>query len=108
MTVKVGDKEFSDTYVKKIAESSEDILSMLSDEKQVKDVIKAWNYGSDLFAKTRVRNSILEKVAGPEKSIEKLVKDLVKMYEGMGKTLTEEAARKMVQALQPAESPATA
>lgn len=97
--VTVGDKEFSQTYTKKIAEKAEDILEMLSDEKQVKDVIRGWNYGSDLFAKTQVRNEILNKVAGPEKSQDKLVKDLVKMYTAMGKTLTEEAARVMVKGM---------
>lgn len=106
VTVKVGDKEFSEVYDKKIAENAEDILAMLGDEKTVKDVIRGWNYGSDLFAKTAVRNGILNKVAGPEKSQEKLVKDLIKMYESMGKTLTEEKAREMVKALNPEESAA--
>ncbi len=92
VTVSVGDKEFSRTY-KQIVRTSvtvDDILKQQSDEKTAKSVINDWHYGQDLRAKAEVRNAILTEVAGPEKAIEKLAKDLFKARLANGKPITEE------------------
>jgi hypothetical protein len=97
VTVSVGDKEFSRTY-KQIVRTSlttDDILKLLSDEKTAKSVISDWHYGQDLRAKAEVRNAILNEVAGPEKAIEKLAKDLFKARAANGKPITEEQSVKM-------------
>jgi len=105
VTVNVGDKEFSETY-KQIVRTSvtvDDLLGLLKDEKEAKQVIADWHYGQDLRAKAATRNKILAKEAGPEKSFEKNVKEFMKLREINGKPVTEEAARRIVKAMQEAE-----
>ena len=91
VTVSVGDKEFSRTYSQVVRSSVtvEDIRKQLDDEKTAKSVINDWHYGQDLRAKAEVRNAILTEVAGPEKTIEKLAKDLFKARAANGKPITE-------------------
>ena|ERR1017187_7068239 len=105
VTVSVGDKEFSRTY-KQVVRSSvttDDILKLLSDEKSAKSVINDWHYGQDLREKASVRNAILAEQAGPEKAFEKSVKDFMKLREANGKPVTEENARRIVQAMADSE-----
>jgi hypothetical protein len=102
VTVKVGEKEFSKTY-KQIVRSTlsvDDILTMLTDadEKAQKSVINDWHYGQDLRAKADTRTTILDEVAGPEKSFEKSVKQFMDLRSKAGKPVTEEQARKVVKA----------
>jgi hypothetical protein len=96
VTVTVGEKEFSKTYQKVIYETVDDVLALLQDEKKAAQAIKDLNYGSDLKAKSEVRNSILSENAGPEKAFEKSVKDFMKLREANGKPVTEEQARKFI------------
>ena len=91
VTVSVGDKEFSRTYSQVVRSSVtvEDIRKQLSDEKTAKSVINDWHYGQDLRAKAEVRQAILTEVAGPEKTIENLAKDLFKARAANGKPMSE-------------------
>jgi hypothetical protein len=110
VTVTVGEKEFSETYkqIKRDSVSVDDILTLLQDPKTAKEVINNWHYGQDLKAKSVVRQVILAKQAGPEKSINKLAKDIFKMRAANGKPVTEEVARKLAVALSQASEEATA
>ena len=105
VTVSVGDKEFSKSYNQIVRSSvtTDDILKLLSDEKSAKGVINDWHYGQDLREKAAIRNSILAEQAGPEKAFEKSVKDFMKLREANGKPVTEEAARRIVQAMADSE-----
>jgi hypothetical protein len=106
VTVTVGEKEFSRTYkqLNKSTVTTDDILSLLQDEKSAKQLISDWNYGQDLRAKAEVRNAILAEVAGPEKAFERSVKDFMKLREANGKPVSEEQARKIVKLMQEMES----
>jgi|ERR1035441_4258903 hypothetical protein len=105
VTVSVGDKEFSKSYNQIVRSSitTDDILKLLSDEKSAKSVINDWFYGMDLHAKADIRNAILAEQAGPEKAFEKSVKDFMKLREANGKPVTEENARRIVQAMADSE-----
>jgi hypothetical protein len=105
VTVSVGDKEFSRGY-KQVVRASvtvDDILKLLSDEKTSKDVINNWHYGSDLKAKSEVRNALLTEVAGPEKAFEASVKQFIKLRAANGKPISEEKARAIITAMQESE-----
>lgn len=105
VTVSVGEKEFSKTY-QQIVRSSvtvDDLLGLLQDEKQAKQVISDWHYGQDLRAKAAVRNAILSENAGPEKAFEKSVKDFMKLRESLGKPISEDKAREIVKMMQEVE-----
>lgn len=96
VTVSIGDKEFSKTYEKIIYETVDDVLALLQDEKKAKQAIKDLNYGSDLKAKSEVRNAIISESAGPEKAFEKAVKEFMKLREANGNPVTEEQSRKFI------------
>ena len=100
VSVTVGEKEFVKSYqqVVKASVTVDDILALLQDEKTAKQLINDWHYGADLKAKSEVRNSILNEQAGPEKSIEKLSKDIFKMRAANGKPVTEEKAKELAKA----------
>ena len=82
----------------------------------VTEFLTALNYGTSLRARAKVRAVLQSKAEGPDKSINKMVAELVKMRAAQGKPITEEKARAMVLALRelekeeetPAETPATA
>lgn len=103
VTVSIGDKEFSKGYTKKIYETADDVLGELQDEKALKTVIDNLNYATDLKLRAKVRADILSESAGPEKAVDKMVKDMVKMRAAVGKPITEEQARKIILALQDQE-----
>ncbi len=80
-------------------ETADDVLSLISDEEKLKELLAAANYGYNLKARAKVSQQIKQENAGPENSINKMVKDMVKMFAAMGKTITEDDARKRVLAL---------
>lgn len=98
VTVSVGDKEFSKSYkqVVKTSVTADDMLKLLSDDKTAKELIRDWHYGSDLKAKSEIRNAILSEQAGPEKAFEKEVKSFIALRLANGRPVTEEQARKFV------------
>lgn len=83
--------EKTNTYKQIIRKSLvvDDVRKLLSDEKTAQDVIDSWWYGQDLKAKSQVRNALLDQISGPEKTIEKLAKDLFKARAANGKPITE-------------------
>jgi hypothetical protein len=105
VTVSVGDKEFNRSYKQVVRNSvtTDDILKLLSDEKTAKDVINNWHYGTDLKAKSEVRNAILSETAGPERAFEASVKQFMKLRAANGKPVTEEKARAIITAMQESE-----
>jgi hypothetical protein len=105
VTVNVGAKEFSGTYMQVVKNSvtADDLLKLLSDEKTAKQVIWDWHYGQDLRAKADTRQKILNSVSSSEVSFEKSVKEFMKLREANGKPVSEEKARQIVKAMQDAE-----
>jgi hypothetical protein len=105
VTVTIGDKEFSKSYnqIMKASITIDDLLNLLQDEKQAKQVLSDWHYGQDLRAKAEVRNLILQESAGPEKAFEKSVQDYMKLRKANGKPVTEERAREIVKSMQEME-----
>jgi hypothetical protein len=106
-------------------ETAEDFLNYLGASgdqgKANLETLKSWsNYGANLKARSIVRNELLAKMEGPDKSINKSINDFVKARAAAGKPITEAQARKMVLAMMameaeteetanpPAETPATA
>jgi len=96
VTVTIGDKEFSKSYMKKTYETEEELLSLMEKPETLKELLRDFNYGQDLKAKSEIRNKILAEQAGPEKAFEKSVRDFIKLREAMGKPVTEERAREIV------------
>ena len=77
-------------------ETQDDCLNMLQTPEGLKSLIAAANYGFNLKARSAVRQAILETEGGPDKAIDKMVKDLIKARQVVGKPITEGAAREMV------------
>lgn len=103
VTVKIGDKDFTDTYDKSSYETREDLLTAIQTDDGLSKILADLNYGWDLKQRSVVRQRILDTQTGPEKAVEKLVKDLIKVYGTMGKTLSPEAAMKLVKASMPSD-----
>ena len=105
VTVNVGTKEFSATYPQIIRETvtTDDVLQLLSDPKNARQVIDDWHYGQDLRAKAATRAKIISSVSSTEVSFEKSVKEFMKLRAANGKPISEEKARQVVQAMQDAE-----
>jgi hypothetical protein len=70
--------------------------------------LKALNYGISLHARQKVRAVLQAKAEGPDKSINRMVDDLIKMRAADGKPISEEKARKMVLAMRAMEEEETA
>lgn len=90
-------------------ETADDVLTFLSsgDEKAIKGLIAAANYGTNLKARAAVRSTLLDSMQGPDKAVNKAVETLVKAMAALGVPFTEEQAR--AQIMQNAASkPATA
>ena len=77
-------------------ETADDVLTFVSDESKLKDLIAAANYGFNLKARAKVSQQIKSENAGPENSINKMVKDMVKARTVLGRPISEEDARKVV------------
>jgi len=91
VTVNVGSKSFSKTYkqIVRTAVNGDDILKMLEDPKQTRELINDWHYGQDLRAKAEVRNAILNDASSaPEVAFEKNVKALMDARAKNGKPLS--------------------
>ncbi len=91
------DKTISRSYKQIVRKSVtvDDMLKQLSDEKTAQSLIADWYYGQDLRTKSEVRQAILQENENPEKSIEKLAKDLFKARAANGKPISEEQSLKM-------------
>ena len=91
-------------------ETSDDVLEYLSkgDKDAISHFIGSVNYGLNLKARAKVRTSILDKVAGPDKAINKMVETLVKGMAALGIPFTEEQARAQIKANQDAAAAAKA
>jgi hypothetical protein len=104
VTVKFGEepnvKEFSRAYTQKTYENADDVLNELQSPESLKTLLSNLNYGTDLKLRVKVRNEILAEQAGPEKSFNKLVADIIKNRAALGKPVTEEQARKMAEMIQ--------
>jgi len=66
------------------------------DQRGVIDLLKELTYGYDLGVKATVRQQLMRAVAGPDKAIEKAIKDYMAARAAMGKPVSEEIARKKI------------
>jgi hypothetical protein len=62
----------------------------------VVDLLKDATYAYDLGVRANIRQSLVTAIAGPDKAIEKMVKDMIAARAAAGKPITEEAARAKV------------
>ncbi len=103
------EKVEQDTVTYPEFETSQDVLDFIStgdaekDKANLADLLAAANYGFNLKARASVRSRLLDKLAGPDKAINKAIADIMKMKAAMGKPITEEKARALVLALQDAD-----
>lgn len=70
-------------------ENADDVLAILQNEDQAKDFFKSANYGINLRARSIVSAAIKDTESGPEKAIEKMVKDMIKARAALGRPITE-------------------
>jgi len=56
-------------------------------------------YAYDLEARAKIRNALVSNAAGPEKAIEKQIKEYMAARAAMGRPVSEEIARKRVMAM---------
>lgn len=106
VTVEIGDKKFEKPYTKIVMETVEDMLALLQDEKKAADVIRDYNYGSDLKIKAQVRNALINESAGPDKALEQMIKQIVKQRAAVGKAVTEEQAKAIAKQILGLDEPA--
>lgn len=67
------------------------------------ELLKQATYAYDLERRNKIRQQLVSGAEGPEKTIEKLVKDHMVARAKLGKPVTEEVARKRVQEMLDAE-----
>lgn len=65
----------------------------------VVEMLKHVTYAYDLGVRAGIRQNLVTALAGPDKAIEKAIKDLMAARAAAGKPITEEAARAKVKAL---------
>ena len=65
----------------------------------VLELLKHATYSYDLTQRAKIRQSLVANAAGPEKAIEKQVKDFMAARAAMGKPVTEDVARTRVMAM---------
>jgi len=63
------------------------------------ELLKNATYANDLGQRNKIRATIVASLEGPEKSIEKAVKDFMAARQAAGKPISEEAARAKVMAM---------
>lgn len=89
VTLVVGEgdakKEFTKDYQKVIFETAADIVGWLQDAEKAPSVIAALNYGYDLKQRAKVRQQLESTSAGPEKALEKLIKNIQAARTALGK-----------------------
>jgi hypothetical protein len=98
--IEVNGKAFRRDFVATVFETVEDVISALSDPKQIVDILRNLNYGTDLKLRSVCRAALVSESAGPDKAIERLVADLIKMRAAIGKPISEEQARNLVTQMQ--------
>ena len=76
-------------YQQKIGEKGNGVVALLADA----------TYAHDLGERAKIRQSLVTAVAGPDKAIEKAVKDLMSARAAAGRPITEEAAKAKVMAM---------
>lgn len=82
-------------------ENAEDVLTFLSgaDKDATADFLGSLNYGVNLKARASVRATLLAKLEGPDKAINKAVEQFIKARAAMNKPVDEATARKIVTAM---------
>ena len=76
-------------YQNKVGEKGNGLLALLADA----------TYAYDLGERAKIRQTLVTAIAGPDKAIEKAIKDLMAARAAAGKPITEEAARLKIEAL---------
>ena len=64
------------------------------------ELLKNATYAHDLGQRNKIRATIVASLEGPEKAIEKMIKDFMAARQAAGKPISEEAARAKVMAMQ--------
>jgi len=64
------------------------------------ELLKNATYANDLGQRNKLRATIVASLEGPEKAIEKMIKDFMAARQAAGKPISEEAARAKVMAMQ--------
>ena len=72
-------------------------------DKGVIDMLANVTYANDLGKRAAIRQSLVTNLAGPDKAIEKQIKDYMAGRASIGKPVTEEVARQRVQAMMEAD-----
>lgn len=76
-------------FQKKVGEKGNGVLALLA----------AATYANDLNERNKIRQSLVAAAEGPEKAIEKAIKDFMAARQAAGKPVTEEVARTKVMAM---------
>lgn len=97
--VTVNGKTFSRPFTKSVYETADDVLNALQDPKSMSTVIDFLNYATDLKGRAPIRQAILNTDAANEMAMEKSVKEFIKLRASVGKPVTEDQARKMVETM---------
>jgi hypothetical protein len=104
--VKIGQVVHKAKVEYREAETADDILELLNaGPESVKQVLKTWNYGENLNARSIVRQRIQKHEAAPEKSREKMIKTIIDMHALSGITLTKEQAIEKLNLISPPSAP---
>ena len=101
------DKTESSPVTYPIFENAEDVLNYC-DDKKLAQLLEWVNSGANQLSRYAVRQSLLAKMEGPDKAINKLISDLMKAREKVGKPISEQKAHAIAIAMLDSEEAVTA
>lgn len=108
VTAKFGEgldmKEITREYTRVTYETADDVLSDLQDPEGLKNILRFVNAGREAIMRAALRNAIMSSEGGPERALDKLVKDIIKMRAAMGKPVSETKAKDMAKLIQAEEA----
>lgn len=103
--VQVGEKEFVGNGEVELFSTVDDILQAIEEKNDegenvgLEDILKHINFSLEAKMRTSIRQKTLAQNAGPENSINRAVTQLMKAREAVGKPISEEKARELVNSM---------
>lgn len=76
-------------------ETAEDVRPFLDDKAKLTELIDAANYGFNLKARSKVRQTLIAESAGPDNAVAKLIKSIVANRAAVGRPISEVEARNL-------------
>lgn len=99
VTVKIGDKEIEGDGQVELYTTLEDLMPELESAESITEILAHLNFSLEAKERNKIRARVIAANSGPDRAIDSSAKQLVKAYAAMGKTISEDDARKKVLAM---------